>query len=282
MSRRRVTLTKASKRPSGARRTSEPRRPVVPTTAPRSRPERPCTARRRVRKLTKWLLIVGVVVTGLTFGTQWMLRQSYFRVQHVTFVGYRHETPSALLAASGLANHPSMINLSDATVKKNLSALTWINAVQVTKHWPNSVVVTVHESAAVAVAFTAKHVLEFVDDTGRALGVAPLKTNMPTLEYLHPTAATWPFAHAGRGAAYVASQLPRAFSSQVSVITDDAQGVVTIKLTTPLTFIVGPATNLHAKFVAIASVIAHSQLVPGDVVDVTVPDELAVTPPTHA
>ena len=223
-----------------------------------------------------------MIVTGLTFATQWTLRQSFFRVQHVTFVGFHHETPSALLAASGLMSHPSMINLSDATIKKNLSAFTWINAVQVTKHWPNSVVVTVHESVAVAVAFTAKHVLEYVDGTGRALGVAPPRANMPTLAYLNPTTSTWPFARAGRAAALVASQLPPAFASQVSRITDDAQGTVTITLTTPVSFIVGPATNLHAKFVAIASVIAHSQLVPGDVVDVTVPDELAVTPPTHS
>ena len=76
----------------------------------------------------------------------------------------------------------------------------------------------------------------------------------------------------------MASQLPPAFSSQVSVITDDAQGSVTLQMTTPLTFILGPATDLHAKFVAVASVIAHSTLQPGDVVDVTVPDEIAVTP----
>lgn len=277
-----MTLTKTPRRADPARRSSNPSRPVTSTIATRSRAERPRPARRRFRRLTKWLLILGVIVTSLTFATQWMLRQSYFRVQHVTFVGVHHESPSALLAASGLANHPSMINLSGATIKKNLSAFTWIGAVQITKHWPNSVVVTVHESVAVAVAFTSTHVLEFVDQTGRSLGVAPLKTNMPTLEYLHPTSSTWPFARAGRAAAYVASQLPLAFASQVASVTDDAQGVVTIRLTTPVTFIVGPATNLHAKFVAIASVIAHSQLVPGDVVDVTVPDELAVTPPTHA
>jgi hypothetical protein len=51
-------------------------------------------------------------------------------------------------------------------------------------------------------------------------------------------------------------------------------------MTTPVTFMLGPPTDLHAKFVAIGSVIAHSTLVPGDVVDVTVPDELAVTPPS--
>jgi len=71
--------------------------------------------------------------------------------------------------------------------------------------------------------------------------------------------------------------LPPAFASQVSVITEDDHGVVTFKMTTPVTFILGPPTQLHAKFVAIASVIAHSTLRPGDVVDATVPGELAVT-----
>jgi hypothetical protein len=94
--------------------------------------------------------------------------------------------------------------------------------------------------------------------------------------------STWPFAKAGRGAAYVASQLPRAFTTQVGTITDDAQGSVTMKMTTPVTFILGAPTDLHAKFVAIASVISHSTLVPGDVVDVTVPDELAVTAPSSS
>ena len=50
----------------------------------------------------------------------------------------------------------------------------------------------------------------------------------------------------------MASQLPRAFTTQVGTITDDAQGSVTLKMTTPVTFILGPPTNLHAKFVAIA------------------------------
>jgi cell division septal protein FtsQ len=140
----------------------------------------------------------------------------------------------------------------------------------------------VRENVAVAVAFTSKHVLEFVDAQGQPLGVAPLHENLPTLDYLKPTSSTWPFAKAGRGAAYVASQLPRAFTTQVGTITDDAQGSVTLKMTTPVTFILGPPTNLHAKFVAIASVISHSTLVPGDVVDVTVPDELAVTAPSSS
>jgi cell division protein FtsQ len=255
---------------------------ATPSKVTRAQSERVTPPRRRLRRLTKWTLSLGLIVTALALGAQWTLHQSFFRVQHVTFVGLRHESAAAVLKASGLASHPAMIGVNGATIEKNLSSFTWISALQVTKHWPNSVVVSVHESLAVAVAFTAAHVLEFVDDAGRALGPAPHTANLPTLTYLHPTGATWPFERAGRGAAYVASQLPRAFSSQVSVITEDAHGDVTLKMTTPVSFLLGPAQNLHAKFVAIASVIAHSTLAPGDVVDVSVPDELAVTPPTKS
>ena len=210
---------------------------------------------------------------------EWVLHQSYFRVQHVTFVGVHHEPLAQILVASGLDAHPTMIGVNAPTVKRNLARFTWISGLSVVKHWPNTLEVTVHESTAVAVAFNDRHVLQYVDVGGRDLGVAPLHANLPTLQFLSPRNAAWPFAHAGRAMAYVASQLPPAFSSQVSVITEDAKGVITFKMTTPVTFVLGPPTQLHAKFVAIASVIAHTMLRPGDVVDATVPDELAVTGP---
>jgi cell division protein FtsQ len=236
--------------------------------------------RRRARRLTTWLVSVGVIATILALGVQWLLHQSYFRVQHVTIVGIRHESPASVLSVSGLAAHPSMVGLNNASIVKRLEGFPWINTVAITKHWPNTVVLTVHENVAVAVAFTSHHVLDFVDAKGAALGVAPLHENLPTLSYLDGSSSTWPFETAGRGAAYVASQLPRAFTTQVNTITDNSQGSVTLRMTTPVTFILGPPTDLPAKFVAIASVIGHSTLVPGDVVDVTVPDELAVTAPT--
>jgi cell division protein FtsQ len=223
-----------------------------------------------------------VAVTVLALGTQWILRQPYFRVQHVTFSGLRHEGVTAVLRASGLSSQPSMLSVNSTKIEQSLAAFPWIKSVVVTKHWPNSINVSVQESVAVAVAYSNKHVLEFVSESGRELGPAPLKENLPTLKYLKPKNIVWPYASEGKGSAYVASQLPRAFDEQVSVITEDASGDVTLKMTTPLTFILGPPTNLHAKFVAVASVIAHSTLDPGDVVDVTVPDELAVTPPSRS
>ena len=260
------------------------RRGAAPRAAPVRRDARVENApapRRRARRLFTVVALFVLVLASLGAAGEWVLRQPYFRVQHVTFVGLRHEPLAALLVASGLDAHPTMLNVNAATIKRNLAHFTWIDALSIVKHWPSTLVVTVHESTAVAVAFNSKHVLQYVDVQGRDLGVAPLHANLPTLAFTRVRGATWPFAHAGRSAAYVASRLPPAFSSQVSIITEDAKGVVTLKMTSPVSFILGPPTQLHAKFVAIASVIAHSTLRPGDVVDATVPDELAVTGPAH-
>ena len=229
--------------------------------------------------LTKVLVSLGVTVTVLVLAGQWALHQSFFEVQHVSLSGVRHESTAQVLAASGLNNHPAMIDVSATSIEKNLEIFPWIDSVSLSKHWPNSVIVTVHESEAVAVAFGPRHVLDYVDSQGRNLGRAPLKMNLPTLRYDDATKATWPFVGVGRSAALVASELPKAFASQVSVITEDSHGSVTLKMTTPVSFVLGPPTQLSAKFIAVASVIAHSTLGVGDVVNVTVPDELAVTGP---
>jgi cell division septal protein FtsQ len=264
-------------------RTRERPKKVAPKKAAPLRRE-PVTAidarpRRRGTGLIKFSLVAVLTLATLAVAGEWVLRQSYFRVQHVTFVGVHHEPLALVMAASGLENHPTMMNVSSVGVKENLAQFTWINHVTVVKHWPNTVVVTVKEATAVAVAFGAKHVLQYVDDSGRDLGPAPLHANYPTLRFLDPRSGSWPYLRAGRSAAYVASQLPPAFAAQVSVITEDDHGRVELLMTTPVRFILGPPTQLHAKFVAIASVIAHSTLSPGDVVDATVPDELAVTGP---
>lgn len=256
---------------------TRPREPRVDPRGRRAANETSPQPRRRRFRFIQYTMVTVLVLATLAVAGEWVLRQSYFRVQHITFVGVRHEPLALVIAASGLEAHPTMIDVNDSTVKANLAQFAWIDSVHLTKHWPNTVVVTVHESTAVAVAFNARHVLEYVSRQGRDLGSAPRRANLPTLQFVRPRNAVWPFSRAGRSAAFVAAQLPPAFSAQVSIVTENDHGVVTLKMTTPVTFIIGPPTQLHAKFVAIASVIAHSTLRPGDVVDATVPGELAVT-----
>ena len=236
------------------------------------------TPRRRGRRIARIALVLLLVVATIGVAGRWVLRLPYFSVEHVSVVGVHHEPLAQVLAASGLEAHPPMIDVNSASVQQRLARFSWISNVTVVKHWPNTVVVQVHENRAVAVAFDAHHTLAYVDALGADLGPAPLAANLPTLDYVGHS-STWPYERAGAAAALVASQLPPAFSSQVSSISVDHAGSVTLHLTTPVSFVIGPVTQLRAKFVAIASVIAHSTLRPGDVVDVTVPSELSVTGP---
>lgn len=219
----------------------------------------------------------ALALASVGAGGRWLLEQPFFRVQHVTVVGLHHESMGQVLAASGLESHPSMLAVSPRALRRRLSAFAWIDGVSVHKHWPNSIVIDVSETHPVAVAFAPGHVLRYVDPRGRDLGPAPLRANLPTLFYAGPRRGKWPYSGLARGAAVVASQLPPAFSAQVSVITENSRGSVRLEMTTPVTFVLGPPTDLRAKFVAVASVMAHSTLSPGDVVDVTVPDELSVS-----
>jgi len=113
-----------------------------------------------------------------------------------------------------------MLDVNASTIKANLTQFAWIDSVRLTKHWPTPSCHGAREHA-VAVAFNDKHVLQYVDRHGRDLGTAPLHANLPTLDYLDARSALWPFARAGRSAAFVAAQLPPAFSAQVSVVTEN-------------------------------------------------------------
>jgi cell division protein FtsQ len=240
---------------------------------------RPPDGPRRRHRLAWSLALVVLAAATLVAAGEWAARSPFFRVRHVTVTGLTHESTAAVLAATGLDADPPMIDVSAASLERSLAGFAWIGSVRVAKHWPNTLDVAVTERVAVAVAFDAARRLEYVDATGRDLGPAPTGANLPTLDYLHPRPGSWPYQTSGRSAALVASRLPPAFSAQVSVITEDVRGTVALKLTTPVTFVLGPATDLRAKFVSIASVIAHETLSPGDVVNVSVPGSLAVTGP---
>lgn len=265
MSRRRPVDTSEE---GGARRaTRRPRREGRSARAARR-------ARRRVLSVTL-VALLGLASLGAL--GWWGLHQPLFQVRHATVVGVTHESAAAVLVASGLDAHPAMISVSTGEVERRLRRFPWIGSVVLVKHWPDSVALSVHERVAVAVALAGTS-WRYVDASGHDLGPAPRSANLPTLVAL--SARGWPYLGWARPAAEVASRLPTAFAAQVSKVIVDHRGSVSLKLTTPVTFVLGSLDDLHAKFVDVASVIAHATLAPGDVVDVTAPGALAVTGPT--
>lgn len=239
------------------------------------------TRLRRPSRATRWwslLVSAGAVATLVLLGGDWLIHQSFFSVSNLTVTGNVHESSAAVERESGLLSHPPMWGLNRAQVRRRLESFPWIDDVTVTQHWPHSVQIVVHEARAVALVQISPSAVDLVSDTGRRLGPAPAGRQLPQVVYAGKS-TTWPFTTVARNAVTVAEQLPVAFSGQVRQVIVSGTGSVTLQLTTPLSFIIGPPTDLRAKFVSIASAIAKGTFAPGDVVDATVPSELSVTPP---
>ncbi len=237
--------------------------------------------RRRRWRRVGWVSLSAVLAGLLAQGGNALLHSSYFRVSSVQVLGATHESAAQVIAASGLNSHPAMMDVSSSAIANRLRQFTWIDHVSVVTHWPHRVVITVVESHAVAVTFIGPH-LDFVGDLGQNLGPAPLGENLPTLVGPGGLNGERAWIFRGSPAALVAAQLPPAFASQVREIHQSTSGAVSLVMTTPLTFVLGSTTDLNAKFVAVASAIAHATFAPGDVVDVSTPSEIAVSGPSSS
>ncbi|MGD0691532.1 MAG: FtsQ-type POTRA domain-containing protein, partial [Acidimicrobiales bacterium] len=128
---------------SRASRTARERAADLATTRPRGvqrsesrepREERVRRPRRPLVRLTRFVVVTVLVLATLAVAGEWVLRQSYFRVQHISFVGVRHEPLALVLAASGLEAHPTMLDVNATTIKANLAQFAWIDSVRLTKH----------------------------------------------------------------------------------------------------------------------------------------------------
>ena len=255
------------------------------SSTPRARSPRGASNSRKSHQW--WWRLSLLVLLGVTLivSGNWVLHRSFFLVQDVTLRGVVHESRAQILLRSGLASHPAMIDVNDGVIEHRLEQFRWVATAHVSKQWPHTLVITVVERSPAAVVHDSHGHLVLVDGADHALGVIPSSTNFPLLEISGASpSAPWQFWPWAAAAAQVASQLPVAFSNQVAAVTISRQGVVSLIMTTPLTFVLGLPSDLSAKFTAIASVI-HASVVnsvalrAGDVIDVTVPGSLTVTGP---
>jgi cell division protein FtsQ len=241
----------------------------------------------RVRRRRRRLVVIAVtlaVLLALTAAGDAALHSRLLAASTVSVTGERHETPHQVLDASGLAGAPSMLSVDPGLVAARIErTFPWVSSVIVAKHWPHTVSIAVTERTAVAEVPGPKASIVLVDVTGRRLGpIAPHQV-LPRLEYTEapgqPAASPSTLANAAVPGLLVAATLPPAFKSQVAVIQVNAAGWVTLHLTTPVSFVLGPASNLGAKYEDVAAVIARTTLHVGDVVDVSVPQAMTVTGP---
>jgi cell division protein FtsQ len=242
-------------------------------------------------KTRRRVIIVGVVFSVvLAAGGGWaLLHTSLFSAKTVTVSGATHESDAQVVAAAGLQHHPALISIDAGAAEAGIDALAWVKTSSVSLHWPSTVKITVTERTPVAIVSSGADVA-LVDASGRVLvyqhaptapeaaslakGLIPIVTAKPITMAVGSSVPDW--VH---GSLQVAGSLPLAFKGQVAQIHANADGTVTLQLTTPVSVTMGTATQLEQKYSDIASVIAGATLHPGDVLDVTVPQASTITGP---
>jgi cell division protein FtsQ len=239
-------------------------------------------SQRRTRR--RWLVGLGVtifVLVGLSAAGYAALHSRLLAATTVVVSGARHESTRQLVDAGGLAQAPSMMSVDPGLVSARIErTFPWVAQVAVTKQWPHTVRVAVTERRAVAVVPGPHATWVLVDETGRRLGPPAAGQVLPHLQFPAAAAGTpTTLSSSAIPGLLVAATLPPAFRAQVAVVQVNAAGWVTLHLTTPVSFVLGPASNLGQKYEDVAAVIARTTLHVGDVVDVSVPQAMTVTGP---
>ena len=238
------------------------------------------------RWLRTWVVVAiasAVVVLGAAGGAYALLHSRFFAASIVKVTGERHESAAQVTNVAGLTASPPMISVDPSTIRQRVeAAFPWVATATVTQSWPHTVTIALTERTPVAVVPGPKGTSVLVDVSGRRLGPPGQGQLLPRLQYAvapGQPASPGALSAAAEPGLIVASTLPPAFSAQVAVVQVDDRGWVTLHLTTPVTFVLGPASNLGAKYEDVAAVIGRTTLHVGDVVDVSVPQAMTVTGP---
>ncbi len=239
-------------------------------------------ATRRRHSVGSFVALSLVVLVALGGGGYALLHSRWLSATTVSVRGARHESVHAVEVAAGLAGGPPLVSVDPGAISRRLEQqFPWVLGARVVRQWPHTVTITITERHAVAEVAVRRGTWELVDATGRRLGAPGRGEVLPKLAYTTPGGATasGPLPAIAAPGLEVASTLPPAFSSQVAVIQVAPDGWVTLRLDSPVSFVLGPANDLYQKYQDVASVIENATLHVGDVVDVSVPKVLAVTGP---
>lgn len=210
---------------------------------PRSRPRQ--TRRRKARWVALLLLLAAM---GLAGAVTWALYDSsLFAVRSVTVTGTRLVPESEVLAVAGVRPGTPLIRVSTARVAARVLTITQVQGVQVTKTWPDRVVIAVRErTSALAVALSGGG-FDLIDADG--VIVQSAATRPPGLPLFTTTAA----ASSLRGdpdvaaAAAVLGELPASLRSSVASVIASSPDQVTLSLGSGVTILWGGADDAAAK-----------------------------------
>ncbi len=234
---------------------------------------------RRLRRLVAALIVVGVAVVVLV-----ALHTPLFSARVIRITGSHPRTPAAaIVAASELGRHPSLIDVDPGAVAARVEALPFIETAAVTRHWPDGVSIHVTERTPAAQMAGPGRSWSVIDADGRTLEAVPAPVpGLRTLAIdtsrgaIQPPAVGASLTPAAGSAVTVVRTLPLAFAGQVTAVTEHADGTLELTLGSGIHVDMGSSVLLHAKYEDVAAIIAHGKLDATSVIDVTIPNSPTV------
>ncbi len=221
-----------------------------------------------------------VVVGGIV-----VLHSPLLSARVITVTGAHSRTSTgAIVAASGLATHPPLVDVSPSVVAARIVALPFVATATVVRRWPDGVSIAVTQRTAVAVIAGPGTSWSSVDGAGRTLGVESVRPQSLVELTVSTTRGPLVPAPVGRALPSVAGPgltvcrtLPLAFSAQVLSVDVAPDGTVSLALNSGLTVLLGTAADLPAKYEDVAAIIAQAALTGKHIIDVRVPGSPTVS-----
>lgn len=272
-------MTAAGARRAAARPSPAPGPPVDPRIEERRARVRRDEARRRLR-----ILVLGGGLVSAVLAGHGVTRSPLLDVDTVAVDGGSRTSATEVARAAGLNGRRQLADVDPVVAADRIERLPWVYKATVTRHWPGRVEVALLERtpvAAVAVAGAdgAAGGWALVDGTGRVLEhTGALPEGMATVEV--PDVAPPPGARVappGLRAIAVLEQLPLSLQDRVTRVVVVPPDHLELALADgpPVRF--GPAVQVRAKLVALATVLGRKDLRGVTAIDVRVPTAPVLT-----
>lgn len=257
-------------RTKGGREGSRGSTAAVTPLRPRRRSRRPVDPRRRLLTALAVVLVVAGALAWVVFGSPLLA------VRTVQVDGEAGLSAAEVVRVSGITEGTPLVRVDTAAAAARVAELPQVASVEVTRGWPNTVVVTLAERVPVAVV-TDGGTRRLVDAGGVVFetitGQPP--AGVVPLDVPHPG----PDDAATRAALGALTALPGDVASEVTEVTARTADDVTLGLTDGRSVLWGSADRTERKadvLEALLDQIDAGTLDPADTIDVSTPDSVVL------
>ncbi len=266
----RAATTRDRARSGGRGRT--PHGGSTAVTSLRSRRRRRGRSGRTVPRRQRWLVRAAVLATVVGVACWVVLASPLLAVHRVQVDGASTLPAEQVVEAAGIGTGTPLVRVDTATVAERVAGLPQVAAVEVTRGWPQTVVVTLVERVPVAVVEVAG-TRSLVDRDGILFdtitgapppGVVPLVVPDPG-----------PGDRATTAALGALTSLPGDVRGQVTAVSATSPDDVTLTLTDGRTVLWGSADQTDRKSQVLGALLAQigaGTLAPAGTLDVSTPD----------